>query len=173
MNKIINLKELFQSSDKCIELEIKSKIESITSKNELIFIDAIDGENYYKGLTIKKSEIFPKPSCDNLILIQKIYYKLDEDFQQRLFIKAQISKESINEKNIISLKKIDLSEGRIKETLQKYLNIKEDLLSNLFIVHSINENEYLLQLFKKKELYTLTKKCKFLDYFVRGRKFGE
>ena len=164
MNKIINLKELFQSSDKCIELEIKSKIESITSKNELIFIDAIDGENYYKGLTIKKSEIFPKPSCDNLILIQKIDYKLDEDFQQRLFIKAQISKESINEKNIISLKKIDLSEGRIKETLQKYLNIKEDLLSNLFIVHSINENEYLLQLFKKKELYTLLKKCEFLEY---------
>ena len=166
MDKIINLKQLFQRSDKSIEIEIKLKLESITSKNELIFIDIFHSENYYKGLTIMKSDIFPKPSSESIILTQKIYYKFDEVFQQRLFLKAKISEESTNEKisNTIALNTLDFTEGRIRETLKKYLNIKEDLSSNLFIVHAINEDEYLLQLFKKKELFTLEKKYEFLDY---------
>ena len=166
MDKIINLKQLFQRPNKSIEIEIKLKIESITSKNELIFIDIIDSENYYKGFTIMKSDIFPQPSCESIILAKKIYYKFDECFHQRLFLKAKISEESLNEKNTntIKLNRLDFSEERIMETLKRYLNIKEDLSSNIFIVHSINENEYLLQLFKKKELFTLVKKYEFLDY---------
>ena len=129
MDKIINLKQLFQRPDKSIEIEIKLKLESITSKNELIFIDFFDSKNYYKGLTIMKSDIFPKPPSESIILTQKIYYKFDEAFQQRLFLKAKLSEESINEKNTntIVLNTLDFSEERIMETLKRYLNIKEDL----------------------------------------------
>ena len=76
MKKNINLKELFQSSNKDYEMEMKSKIESITRRDELIFVDIINNNNYYKGLTILKSEIFPEPSNDSRIVIKKYIINL-------------------------------------------------------------------------------------------------
>ena len=90
MRDNINLKELFQRTDKCVNVELISKIEEITSKGEFFFISIIDNNYYYEGLTILKSEIFPKPSINNVISIKKIYYKFDETFIPRIFIDAKI-----------------------------------------------------------------------------------
>ena len=172
MNEHINLKELFQRTNKCYEVEIESKIEEIIAENEFLLVNLIDNKKYYKGLTIRKSEIFPMPTCNNLIKIKKINYRLNEEFQPRLFINAKImgEKVSLNEKKISdSFDELNFFEKKIEETLQRFLDIKEKLTSNLFIVNFVNEKEYSVQLFKKKELFILDKKCEFLDYSLKSK----
>ena len=163
MRKNINLKELFQKSNKSDKVEIKSKIEDITSQGEYFFVNIIDNNYYYKGLTIIKNEIFPKPSISNVIAIKDIYYKFDETFTPRIFINAKICEEPA-EKNMNFSYKLNLFGKEGREALLNFLGIKQTLLSNIFIVHSIDKDNYLLELFKKKEVYTLLSKCEFLDY---------
>lgn len=62
MNK--TLKELFLIKNKCYETKIESKIETIEPRNEFYFVDIIEDENYYQGLTIIKSELFSEPTCN-------------------------------------------------------------------------------------------------------------
>ena len=170
MNK--TLKELFLIKNKCYETKIESKIETIEPRNEFYFVDIIEDENYYQGLTIIKSELFSEPTCNSLITINKINYKLDEFFQPRLFINAQIIKKPekyslIGEKNIKYRDELNFCESNITETLQNFFDIKGKLISNIFIVHFVNDIEYSLVLFKKNLLYRLDKKCEFLDYSLK------
>ena len=88
----INLKELFQKPNKCYEIEIESKIEKVKTKEEFLYVDIINGNNYYKNFYLLKGEIFPEPSCGNLIIIKKIFYKFDENFEPKLFINILMSK---------------------------------------------------------------------------------
>ena len=166
------LKELFLIKNKCYETKIESKIETIEPRNEFYFVDIIEDENYYQGLTIIKSELFSEPTCNSLITINKINYKLDEFFQPRLFINAQIIKKPekyslIGEKNIKYRDELNFCESNITETLQNFFDIKGKLISNIFIVHFVNDIEYSLVLFKKNLLYRLDKKCEFLDYSLK------
>ena len=158
MRKNINLKELFQKSNKSDKVEIKSKIEDITSQGEYFFVNIIDNNYYYKGLTIIKNEIFPKPSISNVIAIKDIYYKFDETFTPRIFINAKICKDPEN-KEMGNLFTLNLFEKNLRETLLNFLEIKQELFSNIFIVYSINEDKYSLKLFLKNGLYILQKKC--------------
>ena len=171
MSNNIDLKKLFTRPNKCDETIVESKIEEIKPKNEFFVVDIINNKNCYKGLIIKKSEIFPKPSIESLIIIKKIYYRLDEVFQPRLFINAQISKkvpkDSANEKENSLLKELNFTENKIRETLQSFLDIQKKLISNLFIVHSVNETHYLLKFFKKKETFILSKEYEFLNYSLK------
>ncbi len=172
MNNIINLKELFQRANKCYETNKEIAIETIIPGDESFFVNFIADKIYYKGLIIMKSEIFPEPTCDSLIVIKKICYRLDEIFQPRLFINALISKKAekhgeLGNKNINLLEELNFYENNIENTLQKYIGIKQDLISNLFIVNSVNEEEYSLKLFKKKESFILEKKYQFLDYSLK------
>ena len=166
MSDNINLKELFQRPDKSDKVEIISKIEEITSKGEFFFINIIDSNYYYKGLTIMKNEIFPKPSIDDVIAIKKIYYKFDETFTPRIFINAKICKEPVKKKTN-DLSRLNLFGEGARKTLLNFLDIKQTLVSNIFIVHSIDKDQYLLELFKKKQIYILLKKCEFLDYSLK------
>ena len=59
------------------------------------------------------------------------------------------------------LKELNFYEIQISETLKNFLDIKEKLTSNLFLVSSMNEKEYSLKLFLKKELYILPKNMNF------------
>ena len=170
----INLKELFQKPNKCYEIEIESKIEKVKTKEEFLYVDIINGNNYYKNFYLLKGEIFPEPSCGNLIIIKKIFYKFDENFEPKLFINILMSKKNENDfKNITtnddinSINKLDFSDEEIKKTLLKFLDIKQELDSNLFSVNSVNEKYYSLELFKKNKTYVLEKKCDFLDYNLK------
>jgi len=166
MKKNINLKELFQKSNKCDEVEIKSRIKDITSLGELFFVNIFDSNYYYKGLTIMKNEIYPKPLIGNTIAINKIYYKFDETFTPRIFINAKICKDPEN-KEMGNLFTLNLFEKNLRETLLNFLEIKQELFSNIFIVYSINEDKYSLKLFLKNGLYIFQKKCEFLDYTLK------
>lgn len=170
MSNIINLKKLFQSSNKSYETNIESKIEAITPKDESFFIDIINNNICYQGFSIMKSKIFPEPNCYSPILIKKISYRFDEIFKPRLYINASLisqkaAKDSVIEnKNIELYETLDFYDLNIGKTLQNFLCIKQNLISNLFIVNSINEKEYSLELFKKKVPFILEKTYQFLDF---------
>ena len=167
MNKYLN--QLFLRKNKYCETRIESKIEAIILQNELYFVDIIEDENYYQGFTIIKSNLISEPTYMSIIIIKNINYRLDENFQPKLFINAQIIKK--HEKSSVSGREntkykdvLNFSESNITETLRNFFDIKEKLLSNIFIVQSSNETEYSLVLFKKKLSYFLVKKYEFLDY---------
>ena len=167
MNKYLN--QLFLRKNKYCETRIESKIEAIILQKELYFVDIIEDENYYQGLTIIKSNLISEPTYMSIITIKNINYRLDENFQPKLFINAQIIKK--HEKSSVSGREntkykdvLNFAESNITETLRNFFDIKEKLLSNIFIVQSSNETEYSLVLFKKKLSYFLVKKYEFLDY---------
>ena len=175
MTNIINLKELFQRSNKSYETNIESKIETIIPVAESFFINIENNKIYYQGFTIMKSEIFPEPACNSLIIIKKISYRFDEIFKPRLYLNISLinkktEKDSVIEnQNIDSYEKLDFYELNIEKTLQIFLDIKQNLLSNLFIVNSINEKEYSLELFKKKVQFSLSKNYNYLDYSLNKK----
>ena len=169
----LNIKDLFQRSNKCYELRIESEIKAVIAEDERFFVDIFDDEYYYKGLTIMKGEIFPEPIPGHLLSIKKIYYGIDEAFQTRLFMNAEISKmvekDSIRKENKNIISNLDFSETNIRETLIQLFDIKNKLTSNIFMVNSVDEKGYSLELFKKKEFYTLEKKYEFLDYSLNKK----
>ena len=87
----IKFVSLFENPDKIYQNEWKGKIKSIVELGEIIEVSLLDENNIlYKGLTLNKSEIFPTPKKDHILLIDKVQYKYDENFNLRFFINAKI-----------------------------------------------------------------------------------
>ena len=115
-----------------------------------------------------KGDIYPNPELNHKIIINKFYYKHDDNFQLRMFISAQIigkeEKEENSNSRIINGQILDFSKNNITKTLKNIFNITKDLKSGVFIVDTINQNEYTLKYFIKNDKFILKKKTDFLDY---------
>ena len=162
----INLINLFNNPKKSISnINLEAKIFSLNDLGEIFTITLKTGNNVYKDFTIIKGELFPNPKEDNLILIDNITFKYDEQFNLRLYLKARLLNNKIiikdNDKNINNTEdKIDIfdfSEDNIIKTLKSLLKININLYTSLFIVDSINEKYYSIKDLQKNEMVLLEK----------------
>lgn len=169
-----NIINLLNSPQKSVKVNIKAKIKDIDYQKEYISVTIECDDGVYKGLTINKSDIFPIPMKDDLIEIDCIYYTIDEDFNQRIFINAKLIKEEnnsiSNNKNTI-LSDYDLTSNNITNTLKNLLNINKTLISKIFVVISTNENLYSLKCLENNELYAMCKRTNILEYNFKPKDF--
>jgi hypothetical protein len=169
-NKIILIKmsidliRLFNNPEKIINnINLVAKIFSLNDLGEIFTITLKSNNINYKDLVIVKGEIFPNPKKDNLINIDKIIYKYDENFKLRIYLNAKIINdnntiiENNNNNNEDKIQTIDFSEGNIIKTLKTFLKLKENLFTSLFIVDSENESNYSIKSIEQNKLLSLNK----------------
>ena len=156
----INFDNLFKNSEKCVkDINFEVKIDSLKDSGDFFIFDFKKNNIEYRGFSIMKGELFPNPKEKNIININKITYKYDEQFKLRLYVEAQINNNidciSENQNNVIQ--SLDFNEDNIIKTLKKIFKINNRLFTNLFIVDSINENDYSIKCLENNEKYVLTK----------------
>lgn len=124
---------------------------------DYIVID-IEEENYlYENLTLIKGEIYPLPKSNDIIKIKEMYLDYDEYLSLRLFIKAEII--SPGENHIFIQDHIySFTKNKIVESLQNICAIKENLISAIFKVDSINDKFYSIFCLKDFINYNLSTK---------------
>jgi len=93
----IDFNSHFNLQSKCLDTDLKFKIKEFDSQNELILINIKNQTIYYKNLIINKSDIWPIPLINDVIILKHIQYKYDENYNLRLFIKIN----KINENNFL------------------------------------------------------------------------
>ena len=154
---------LFENPDKIYKNEWKGKIKSITDLGEIIEVSLIDENNIlYKGLVINKGEIFPSPKKDHILLINKVQYKYDENFNLRFFINAKIlnlkEDKNKNSKEICELAKKAIS--KIDEYKQIFEGKKK---VNDF---NMNENKKSENESSDKEIANESKEKNYIEDFI-------
>ena len=156
----IDFNSLFNLQRKCLDTDLKFKIEEVDAQNELILVSIKNQIIYYKNLIVNKSDIWPIPLINEIISLKNIQYKYDENYNLRLFIKINKINESYFFTENNDLKELDCSSKNIINTLKNELKINVDLISNLFFVDSIDsvKEAYLPKCIGEKEIYILEKK---------------
>ena len=165
---IVELKALFNDPKKQRDVNIIVKLDSIKEINETFLISFHKDSFEYKGFAIKKGEIFPNPRENNIIEIDKILFKYDDNFKLKLFIHAKIINNPSNyeEKNNIINTNLDFNENSIIPTLKIFFGIEEKLYTNLFIVDSITENEYSIKCMENNKTFILSKDKTLFDLIL-------
>mgnify|MGYP006873030020 CR=1 FL=1 len=153
---------LFISPDKIYKINFQTRIIEVEGEGEQLSLDIsskINKNLCYKGFNIIKGEIFPTPKKNDVIEISQIEYKLDDDLNLGIFIKAShLNSNNINlisDKNITTI--INFAHDKLINTLKKLMKIKEDLKSNIFIVekYDANNSKYILRCIENNCIYTL------------------
>ena len=106
---IIELINLFNNPEKLISnINLEAKILALNDLGEIFTITLKTRNAEYKDFIIIKGEIFPNPKKENIINIEKIIFKYDENFNLRFYLRAKFLKNNIIfENNIIYLKTIN------------------------------------------------------------------
>ena len=165
---IAELIALFNDPKKQRDVKIVVKLDSIKEINETFLISFQKDSIEYKGFAIKKGEIFPNPRENNIIEIDKILFKYDDNFKLKLFIHAKIINNPSNyeEKNNIINTPLDFNENSIIPTLKTFFGIEEKLYTNVFIVDSITENEYSIKCMENNKTFILSKDNTLFDIIL-------
>lgn len=172
----IDFISFFNTPQKLIKVNFQSRIIELKEVNEQISLDIISNVNEnlcYKGFNIFKGEIFPIPKKFDIIQIKEIQYELDDDFNLGIFIKANVVDEK--EVNFILNDKfkniLNFSPPKIMDTLKDVLKIKENLISNIFVVEDDNScnNYYVLRCIENNAIFHLEKNIKFLQYTLKEK----
>ena len=165
---IVELKALFNEPKKKRDVKIPVKLDSIEELNNTFLITFQKDNIEYKGFAIKKGEIFPNPRENNIIEIDKILFKYDDNFKLKLFLHAKIINNLSNyeEKNNIINTTLDFKENSIIPTLKTFCEIEEKLFTNLFIVDSITENEYSIKCMENNKMFILLKDNTLFDLIL-------
>ena len=155
----INLEKLFNDPQKKCDINLDVKIDDIKDLDEIFLITFLNNNNQYKDIVIIKGEIFPNPKLNDIIKIDKIYFKYNDSFKFRFYIHASLSDDNklmiVKKNNIQNF--LDFSESNIITTLKTFFNINDKLYTNLFIVDSFNENEYLIKAMENNTIFILSK----------------
>ncbi len=152
---------LFNSKNRTIDAKIEGNIINIDDNNELVSVDVKykDYKDYIlKGLTFYKADLFPNPSKNDYILIDKISYNHDEFYNPIIKIHAEIivqERSSIDKEDGFTF---DFSPNNIVDTLKKSLNMEKELKSNLFTYIDSNDKYYQFKCLENNELYLIDKK---------------
>jgi len=155
---------LFNSPENIYKIKFQTQIIEVEGKGEQLslYISSKVNKNLcYKGFNIIKGEIFPTPKKNDAIEIIQIEYKLDDDLNLGIFIKAKHL--NSNNTNLIYDKKIfteiDFTHDNIINTLKSLMKIKENLTSNIFIIEKYDaKNEiFFLRCIENNCIYTLKK----------------
>ena len=177
MNAYLN--ELFKNPQKMCDTNLSTKIDSIEYSDD-IFKVTFQMDNFtYKDIAIINGKIFPTPKINNNINIEKIYYKCDDNFNLRLYVNAKIiNSEIINAKitndfNSNEIKNIsktlDFNEKCITKTLKSYFKITHNLITNLFIVDSVNANDYSIKCIENNKIFILPKNNEKFDKILNNK----
>ena len=172
MNAYLN--ELFKNQQKMCDTNLSTKIDNIEYSDD-IFKVTFQMDNFtYKDIAIIKGKIFPNPKKNNNINIEKIYYKYDDDFNLRLYVDAKIINDKItndfNNNEIKNISKtLDFSEENITETLKSYFKIAHNLITNLFIVDSVNAKDYSIKCIENNKIFTLPKNNEKFDKILNTK----
>ena len=161
----IDLISLFNNPEKSNNnINLIAKILSLDDLGEIFTLTLKSNNIFYKDFAIIKGEIFPNPKKDNLINIDKIIYKYDENFKLRIYLNAKILNNNIfiekndnNNNNDDKIQILDFSEDNIIKTLKTFLKLKENLFTSLFIVDSVYENNYSIKSIENNEFLFLKK----------------
>ena len=160
-NYDINFKSLFLDSKKACKVNFPAIITEINSETEKITFSVRSFKKdgiCYKGLSVIKGEIWPIPKIGQAVEIKEIYFKLDDNFSQSLFVKLSLK----NEINAIAKEKneiLDFSSDKIISQLKSLMNINQFLTSNIFIINDdSNENVYNLTCIENNTTLKLKKK---------------
>lgn len=94
MDKIIT--NLLQKYTKTMKINEKFLVKRIELRNELdqIRLDLQQKNIEYKGLVMDKGDTFPIPMLNDILSVEKIYFKYSQQFQYKLYIKGKVDNEN-------------------------------------------------------------------------------
>lgn len=171
----IDFLSLFNNPQKICQLNFRAKIEEIRAETEQISLTvrSLDLKNTcYKGFYGIKGEIFPLLKVGDIVKINEIQIKLDDNFNLGLFIKLfriedMISVIKDEKENIL-----DFSRDNIINTLKYLFNIEENLYSNIFVIEDDSfDDNYIIKCLENNTLYTLSKHSKFIKNALHKNDF--
>ena len=90
------LKKLLETEDKMIECKETFLVKNVKLLNELdlIVLDLMQNNILYKDISMIKGNIFPIPKENQILFVEKMFFKINPEFQLQLFIEGKIDKES-------------------------------------------------------------------------------
>ena len=104
------LKKLLESGDKIIQCKEKFLVKHVKLLNDLdlIVLDLMQNNILYKGISMIKGNIFTIPKENQIIFAEKMFFKINPEFQLQLFIEGKIDEKMKKAEKVIKmlLKKI-------------------------------------------------------------------
>ena len=90
------LKQLLETEDKIIECKEVFLVKNVKLLNDLdlIVLDLMQNNILYKDLSMIKGNIFPIPKENQIIFVEKMFFKVNPEFKLQLFIEGKIDEES-------------------------------------------------------------------------------
>ena len=90
------LKKLLESGDKIIQCKEKFLVKHVKLLNDLdlIVLDLMQNNILYKGISMIKGNIFTIPKENQIIFAEKMFFKINPEFQLQLFIEGKIDEKS-------------------------------------------------------------------------------
>ena len=98
------LKKLLESGDKIIQCKEKFLVKHVKLLNDLdlIVLDLMQNNILYKGISMIKGNIFTIPKENQIIFAEKMFFKINLEFQLQLFIEGKIDEKSgKSEQNVV------------------------------------------------------------------------
>ena len=153
----VALKDLISSKIKRINSNMVMKI--ISSNLDIVSDDIevtlFDNSSIYKNLYLIKGEIFPTPKNNDIIQVEELYLKHDENLVIKLYLKAKIidSKQKFIEHNNIK-DTIYCNGKKLLSLLKSLLNMKEEekLYSSVFIIKNLDNKSKSYKLLNFQDL---------------------
>ena len=89
------LKQLLLTEDKIIECQETFLVKNVKLSNDLdlIVLDLMQNNIIYKGITMIKGNIFPIPKENQIIFVEKMFFKINPEFQLQLYFEGKIDKD--------------------------------------------------------------------------------
>lgn len=158
------IKKLVESKDKKIEVNQYLLVLKVTLINEsdLIVLDLEKDNKIYKDLVMIKGKIYPIPKIGDILLVNKMYLKINENFKLKLYIEGSIDKYKLLSRNInIKYEYISFDINSIYESLENISKI------NLFpidflILQILNNGEEIIEV---KDIIS------FNDYYIKKKEY--
>ena len=89
------LKQLLLTEDKIIECQETFLVKNVKLSNDLdlIVLDLMQNNIIYKGISMIKGNIFPIPKENQIIFVEKMFFKINPEFQLQLYFEGKIDKD--------------------------------------------------------------------------------
>ena len=89
------LKKLLETEHKMIECKEKFLVKKVDLLNDsdLIVLDLMQNNILYKDISMIKGNIFPIPKENQVIFVEKMYFKINPEFELKLFFEGKIDEE--------------------------------------------------------------------------------
>ena len=90
------LKKLLESGDKIIQCKEKFLVKHVKLLNDLdlIVLDLMQNNILYKNISMIKGNIFTIPKENQIIFAEKMFFKINPEFQLQLFIEGKIDEKN-------------------------------------------------------------------------------